>query len=268
MGGQVNFHGGKIIKKTQKSVFGSQALTFQQHQMNVVRGGLYNQQERTCITTLSADLASDSAVTTISINAIGDDIIKEGDKLLIVSRVNNNYAEVTATASVGAAAVAISITSKVLPPFPSGAFIFFNKRTENIMLSRALYYTETTVSNAEYQALGTTEITLVPASDGLILPVAIYIQAIDGSNRELTNSDLYFMYENGLVASKYLAYFSRFNSGGREDGFWVAQLTGHTNNQIMNSIPTAESFVMKATVDFTSTSFSLVVTTQYQMIHP
>ena len=265
MSSQVNFHGGKIYKKTQKTIFGSQADLYRQQQVNVVRGGLKNEQDRTCITTLTADASG--TTTSLTITAIGYNTIRKGDELFIVSKVNNSKQKIVVSQTPLTTDTTLHITSTSLGPFPSGSYIFFSNALMNQRIAGGLLLSIVDLTNAEYKSLGSTEQTLVPANaNGYIFPLNVWVETTgytSGSGENSSNS-LYLRY-NGGSSSNYLSAISRFNKRVRSNATFIFDLTG-VSGKIQGSSVIGEALEIQASANFTDNDFGLRIFTQYQMI--
>lgn len=265
MSSQVNFHGGKIYKKTQKTIFGSQADLYRQQQVNVVRGGLKNEQDRTCITTLTADASG--TTTSLSITSVGANTLRKGDEILIVSKVNNSSQKVIVSQTPSTTATTLNITSTSLAPFPSGSYIFFSNSLMNQRIAGGLLLSIVDLTNAQYKSLGSTEQTLVPAdANGYIFPVNVWIETTGyvSSSGEASNRNLYLRYDGGS-STNYLSSIRSFNRGVRSNSTYVFDLTG-VSGKIQNSSILGEALEIQASGNFTDNEFGLRIFTQYQMI--
>ena len=265
MSSQVNFNGGKIYKKTQKTIFGSQADLYRQQQVNVVRGGLKNEQDRTCITTLTADASG--TTTSLTITAVGTNTIRKGDELFIVSKVNNSKQKVVVSQTPSSTDTTLNITSTSLAPFPSGSYIFFSNALMNQRIAGGLLLSIVDLTNAQYKSLGSTEQTLVPAdANGYIFPVNVWIETTGyvSSSGETSNRNLYLRYDGGS-STNYLSSIRSFNRGVRSNSTYVFDLTG-VGGKIQNSSILGEALEIQASGNFTDNEFGLRIFTQYQMI--
>tara|TARA_R100000329_G_C7617625_1_gene219404 strand:- start:2091 stop:2897 length:807 start_codon:yes stop_codon:yes gene_type:complete len=261
----VNYHGGKIWKKSRTLIKKAKADLYDQHRINVLRGGLKNAQDRTNVTTLNADAYG--TTTALTIKAIGQDIIRKGDELYIASKVNNSYTKVVVSQSCSATDTTLNITSVDLPPLPSGSYIFFTNSRITRSIGNGLYLSITDLDNAAYQGLGTTEQTLVSAdANSYIFPLQIWIE-VNGyvSSNESQNRTLYIRY-NGGNTTNYLAAISSFNRSARSNSTWIVPLTGTSTHRIQNSSVYGEALEIQASGSFSSTDFTLRIFTQYQLI--
>lgn len=265
MSSQVNFQGGKVIKKSQKNIFGGKADIYNQHQINVLRGGLKNNQDNLCITTTTA--AASGTTTSLTVAAPTHATIRKGDKLIIVGKTNGGSQTITAAISLSGTDTTLHISSVSLAPFEAGSYIMFNNQDLNRRIAGGLFLSIVDLDNAAYQALGTTEQTLVSAdANSYIFPVQIWIE-VNGyvSSGETVNKNLYIRY-NGGDSTNYLGTISSFNRGGRADSTWIVPLTGTSSHKIQSGSVHGEALEIQASGDFASTDFTLRIFTQYQLI--
>ena len=266
MSSQVNFHGGKIYKKTQKTIFGSQADSYRQQQVNVVRGGLKNEQDRSCITTLTADASG--TTTSLTIASVGANTIRKGDELFIVSKVNNSKQKVVVSQTPSSTDTTLHITSTSLAPFSSGSYIFFSNALMNKRIAGGLLLSIVDLTNAQYKSLGSTEQTLVSAdANGYIFPLNVWIETTgytSSATGETSNRNLYLRY-NGGSSTNYLSSIRSFNRQVRSNSTYIFDLTG-VSGKIQNSSLLGEALEIQASGNFTDNDFGLRIFTQYQMI--
>lgn len=270
MSGIVNFHGGKIYKKTQKVIFGAKSRLYSENKFNMLRSSFSNTAERTRITATSAIV--EGTTTSIPITPTGAPIIRKGDRLLIVDSITNAYQEVTVTQTVSKADSSITITSIDLGPYNSGSSIYFSAQTMSQRIAGGVLLSEVDIDNAGYVALGTTPQTIVSSnSNGYIFPVQIWIQVLgwtSSAGNESANETLYVWYSSSGGTSNYLGRIPSFNRGARANSTWIFPLLGYNEGgriQINNTF-SGEGLVLQSSGNFASSQFTLKVFVQYQMI--
>lgn len=269
MGSVVNFHGGKIYKKSQKEIFGAKARIYYDQQNTVLKKSFSNTAERTRITSTSANVYG--TTTSIPITPTGTPIIRKGDELLIVDSITNAYQKVTVTQTVNKADSSITITSIDLGPYNSGSPIYFSAQTMNRRIAGGVLLSEVDIDNSGYVALGTTPQTIVSSnSNGYIFPVQIWIQVLgwtSSAGNESANETLYVWYSSSGTASNYLGRIPSFNRGARGNSTWIFPLLGYNEGgKIQNNSFSGEGLVLQSSGNFASSQFTLKVFVQYQMI--
>ena len=130
-GGKLNIQGGKNINVAKRKVANARSFMFNQHNVNISREGLRNLQQRICITETSADITG--TVTSVGIVAAAKDIIKNGDKLIIVNPVTGVGSDVVARADVKSTDTQITVSSVVLYA-PKGSFVMYQEEWLNYFI--------------------------------------------------------------------------------------------------------------------------------------
>ena len=126
--GKLNLQGGKNINVAKRKVARAKGYMFNQHNVNVSREGLRNLQQRLTITETTSNISG--TITSIGINTTGFDIIKNGDKLIIVNPVTGVGVDVNVTADVKGSDSLIAVASVVLYA-PAGSFVMFQEEFLN-----------------------------------------------------------------------------------------------------------------------------------------
>lgn len=264
MSSQVNFHGGKIYKKSQKTIFGGKEDIYHQHQVNVLRGGLQNNQNNHCIT--FSKVAVSGVTTSFTIEPTTYNTIRKGDSLLIVNKVNGASQEITASQSIDGTSTTLHIVSASLAPFETGSYIMWNNKKMNQRIAGGLLLDVEEISNLQYRALDTVPIPLITgSSNGYIFPVQVWIEVNDyNGTDEARRESLFLRYTSG-TSVKYLALIRNFNYRVNSNSMWIFSLTGVGGNIQPSSIAT-ETLFIESTGAFTNTDFTMKVFTQYQFI--
>lgn len=264
MSSQVNFHGGKIYKKSQKTIFGGKEDIYHQHQVNVLRGGLQNNQNNHCIT--FSKVAVSGVTTSFTIEPTTYNTIRKGDSLLIVNKVNGASQEITASQSIDGTSTTLHIVSASLAPFETGSYIMWNNKKMNQRIAGGLLLDVQEITNAQYRALDTAPIPLITGnSNGYIFPVQVWVEVNDyNGTTETRRESLFLRYASGSFSTP-LASIRNFNFNVRDNSMWIFSLIG-IGGLIQKISIASETLFLESTGGYTNTDFTMKVFTQYQFI--
>jgi len=264
MSSQVNFHGGKIYKKSQKTIFGGKEDIYNQHQVNVLRGGLQNNQNNHCIT--FSKVAVSGVTTSFTIEPTTYNTIRKGDSLLIVNKVNGASQEITASQSIDGTSTTLHIVSTSLAPFETGSYIMWNNKILNQRIAGGLLLDVQEITNAQYRGLDSVPIPLITGnSNGYIFPVQVWVEVNDYNGiAEAIRADLFLRYASGSF-SQPLASIRNFNYRINSNSMWIFSLIGNGGKIQASSIAT-ETLFLESTNAFLNLDFTMKVFTQYQFI--
>jgi len=259
--GKLNIQGGKNINVAKRKVANARSAIFNQHNVNVVRSGIRELQQRVAITELSASVSG--TVTSLSINVTSFDIIKANDKLILVHPVTGVASDIQATEDVKATDTSISIASVTLYS-PSGSFIMFQEEFLNYFVRGGTITYKTTIANADYKTLNTSPVTLVAGQTGLVMiPVNLLIITSGYSSDEENNDRyLYCGHSTSTLGGRYWDSIRSFNYRVRSNSTW--NMTGDTGVIHQDSIK-GEGINLYAGGSFESDDFSLLVYLTYRI---
>ena len=258
-GGKLNIQGGKNFAKTK--VANSRSNMFNQHNVNVVRSGIRNLQQRIAITETTADITS--TVTSMGISAVGFNVIKKNDRLIVVNPITGVGADVTASADVKPTDTTISINSVTLFA-PSGSYVMFQEEWMNYFIRGGTITSKTIILNAAYKTLSSSPITLVSGVSGIVLiPVNLLI-ITDGysSDDEGNNKTLYCGHGTTATPKRLWDSIGSFNYRERSNTTW--NMTGDTG-MIMNDSVAGDGINLYSSGDFESNEFTLTVYLTYRI---
>ena len=260
-GGKLNIQGGKNINVAKRKVANARSFMFNQHNVNISREGLRNLQQRICITETSADITG--TVTSVGIVAAAKDIIKNGDKLIIVNPVTGVGSDVVARADVKSTDTQITVSSVVLYA-PKGSFVMYQEEWLNYFIRGGTITYKTTILNSAYKTLNTSPITLITGvSDLVMIPVNLLI-ITDGYSwdDEGNNKTLYCGHGTSTSAANFWDSIASFNYRERANTTW--NMTGDTGKIFPSSV-SGEPIKLYSSGDFESDDFTLKVYLTYRI---
>lgn len=258
---KLNIGGGKLFNRSQGKLSSFKGFMGNQNNSNVARTGLRNLQQRLTITETSADIIG--TVTAIGINTTGFDIIKNGDKLIIVNPVTGVGTDVNVTADVKGSDSLIAVASVVLYA-PAGSFVMFQEEFLNYFVRGGTITYKTTIANADYKTLNTSPVTLVTGASGLVMiPVNLLIITDGYSTDDESNSRTLFCgHGTGTTAGTYWDNILAFNYRLRNNSTW--NMTGDTG-KIYNSSIAGQGINLYSSGSFESDDFTLKVYLTYRI---
>lgn len=259
--GKLNLQGGKNINVAKRKVATAKGYMFNQHNVNVSREGLRNLQQRLTITETTSNISG--TITSIGINTTGFDIIKNGDKLIIVNPVTGVGVDVNVTADVKGSDNLIAVASVVLYA-PAGSFVMFQEEFLNYFVRGGTITYKTTISNADYKTLNTSPVTLVTGSTGLVMiPVNLLIITDGYSTDDEGNSvTLFCGHGTSTSAGQYWDNILAFNFRLRNNSTW--NMTGDTG-KIYNTSISGQGINLYSSGAFESDDFTLKVYLTYRI---
>ena len=261
-GGKFNIQGGKIVNQSQAEIKKNQGFMYNQHNANISRLGLRQLQQRICITETTADIVN-ATTTAISINAIGNDVIKKNDRLVIVNPVTGIATDIVASADVKSSDTSISINTTVIYA-PTGSFIMYQEEFLNYYVRGGTITKKITILNAAYKTLNTSPITLVTGVTGMVMiPVNLLI-ITNGYSSDDEGNDKYLYCGHGTTstAGRFWDAIRSFNYRVRSNSTW--NMTGDTG-QIMNDTISGDGINLYSSGDFESDEFALTVYLTYRI---
>ena len=260
-GGKLNIQGGKIFNTSQADIKKNQGFMFNQHSNNVTRLGLKQLQQRLAITETSSDIIA-STTSSIPINTVGYDIIKNRDRLVIVNPVTGVSTDINVLADVKSGDTAITIVSTTIYA-PAGSFIMFKEDWLNNFIRGGTLTVKKTITNAEYKTLNTSPVTLVSGISGVVLiPVNLLIITSGYVNDDEGNSRyLYCGHSTTTGTGTYWDSIRNFNYRERSNSTW--NMTGDTG-KIFGSSVSGQPIKLYSNGSFESDDFSLTVYLTYR----
>tara|TARA_R100001463_G_scaffold74997_2_gene129040 strand:+ start:7173 stop:7973 length:801 start_codon:yes stop_codon:yes gene_type:complete len=260
--GKLNLQGGKNINVAKRKVASAKGFMFNQHNVNISREGIRNLQQRICITETTANIVN-ATTTAIGINAIGNDVIKKNDRLVIVNPITGVATNIVVTADVKSSDTSISINTTAISS-PLGSFIMYQEEFLNYYVRGGTITKKTTIANAAYKTLNTSPITLVTGVTGMVMIPVNLVIITNGylSDDEGNNNYLYCGHGTTSTAGRFWDTIRSFNYRVRSNSTW--NMTGDTG-QIMNDSISGDGINLYSDADFESDEFALTVYLTYRI---